>query len=157
MSLDVGSIYLRYGPMVFRRCLAILRRREEAHDAAQDVFVKYLSDPARGRVRYPSAYLYRCATNHSLNLLKRRSFVTAAGDLAARIAVDDGFDDAVAARTLLDALFRREPVSTRLIAYLRYVDDMDLKEIAAVAGLSVSGVRRRLARLREKARDLGGA
>jgi len=140
--------------MVFRRCLAILRQREEAHDATQDVFVKYLADPGRARVLYPSAYLYRCATNHSLNLLKRRSFASAEGDLAERIATSEDFDDAVAARTVLDALFRREPASTRLIAYLRYVDDMDLKEIALVAGLSVSGVRRRLARLKEKARGL---
>jgi RNA polymerase sigma-70 factor, ECF subfamily len=155
MDSDVKGIYLKYGPMVFRRCLDVLRQPEEAHDAAQDVFVKYLCDPARRRIRYPSAYLYRCATNHSLNLLRRRSFVPAAGDLAARIAASDDFEEAVAARSFLDALFGREPVSTRLIAYLRWVDDMDLKEIAAVSGLSVSGVRRRLSRLRDKARALG--
>jgi RNA polymerase sigma-70 factor (ECF subfamily) len=154
MSSDIGSIYLKYGPMVFRRCLSILRQREEADDATQDVFVKYMADPGRGKVRYPSAYLYRCATNHALNLLKRRSFASADGDLAVRIAVSEDFDDAIAVRTFLDALFRREPVSTRFIAYLRYVDDMDWKEIAAMTGLSVSGVRRRLAGLRDKARRL---
>ena len=38
MALDVESHYLRYGPMVLRRCRTLLRDPAKAEDAMQDVF-----------------------------------------------------------------------------------------------------------------------
>jgi RNA polymerase sigma-70 factor (ECF subfamily) len=55
-----------------------------------------------------------------------------------------------AARAVLDRLFRNEPADTALIAVLHLHDDMTLEEVAAEVGMSVSGVRKRLAKLRGK-------
>ena len=55
-----------------------------------------------------------------------------------------------AARAALDALFRHEPEDTALIAVLHLHDRMTLQEVAAEVGMSVSGVRKRLHRLRTK-------
>ncbi|MCG6920237.1 MAG: sigma-70 family RNA polymerase sigma factor, partial [Acidobacteria bacterium] len=41
-GLDVDRLFERYGPMVVRRCRELLGDREEARDAAQDVFVQLL-------------------------------------------------------------------------------------------------------------------
>ena len=49
---------------------------------------------------------------------------------------------------LLDWLFGRQPESSRTIAVLHYVDGLTLEEVARQTGLSVSGVRKRLRRLR---------
>ena len=55
-----------------------------------------------------------------------------------------------AARAALDALFRHEPDDTALIAVLHLHDHMTLEEVAAEVGMSVSGVRKRLHKLRTK-------
>jgi RNA polymerase sigma-70 factor (ECF subfamily) len=55
-----------------------------------------------------------------------------------------------AARAALDALFRHEPDDTALIAVMHLHDHMTLEEVAAEVGMSVSGVRKRLQRLRAK-------
>ena len=51
---------------------------------------------------------------------------------------------------LLYIIFTNEKTSTRTIAVLHYVDKLTLEETADFVGLSVSGVRKRLRKLREK-------
>jgi RNA polymerase sigma-70 factor (ECF subfamily) len=53
-------------------------------------------------------------------------------------------------RLLLDDIFASEKESTRTMAVLHYVDKLTLEETAECVGLSVSGVRKRLRRLRER-------
>jgi RNA polymerase sigma-70 factor (ECF subfamily) len=50
---------------------------------------------------------------------------------------------------LLRKLFDRHPESSRTIAMLHLVDGMTLEETAREMNMSVSGVRKRLAALRE--------
>src|SRR5512133_2741664 len=42
-----AELYRTFGPAVYRRCLKLLRDREAARDATQEVFVKLLADPER--------------------------------------------------------------------------------------------------------------
>ena len=53
---------------------------------------------------------------------------------------------------VLDWLFNRHPDSSRTIAVLHYVDGLTLEQVASEIGMSVSGVRRRLRKLRETVR-----
>jgi RNA polymerase sigma-70 factor (ECF subfamily) len=53
------------------------------------------------------------------------------------------------ARLLLDRLFGRHPESSRTMAVLHFVDGLTLEQVAAESGLSVSGVRKRLRKLRQ--------
>ena len=53
------------------------------------------------------------------------------------------------ARLLLDWLFGRQPESSRTIAVLHYVDGLTHEEVARRTRLSVSGVRKRLRKLRQ--------
>jgi RNA polymerase sigma-70 factor (ECF subfamily) len=142
--------------MVLRRCRRLLVDEEEARDACQDVFVRLVT--ARDRIdgRALSSLLYRMATNVCLNRIRdrRRTPEDANESLLARIACaaePGGMSDA---RLLLDRLFARHPVSSRTIAVLHYVDGLTLDETAAITGLSVSGVRRRLRRLRHLLREM---
>ena len=56
---------------------------------------------------------------------------------------------------LLDWLFDRHPESSRTIAVLHYVDGLTLEEVARQTGLSVSGVRKRLRKLRHMLTEMG--
>ena len=70
MQERIQSFYERYGPMVFRRCLSLLRDEERAMDAMQETFVLLLQNEARLDLSRPSGLLLRMATNHCLNLLR---------------------------------------------------------------------------------------
>jgi RNA polymerase sigma-70 factor (ECF subfamily) len=154
-ALDVEALCHRYGAMVLRRCRRLLRNDEEALDACQDVFVRLLEHRGRLRDQYPSSLLYRMATNVCLNRIRdaARRPATRDEEVLAMIASAEP-DGALDARLLLDRLFGREPVSTRTMAVLHYVDGLTYEEVARETNLSVSGVRKRLRRLRERMKEL---
>src|SRR5690349_12494423 len=89
MGVDSRHWYQQYGPMVHRRCRALLKDDEEAREAMQDVFVEVLRRGEGLVVDAPSSFLYRTATNVCLNRLrsKRRKPSDADTDLIDRIAV----------------------------------------------------------------------
>ena len=82
LALDVEGLYLRYGPMVLRRCRGVLRDTAAAEDAAQEVFVTALRFQGRLNDEAPGALLLRIATNLCLNRLRseRRRPEDPAGD-----------------------------------------------------------------------------
>jgi len=150
-GLDVGALSSRYGSMVLRRCRQLLRNDDEALDACQDVFVRVIERRERLDARYPSSLLFRIATNVCLNRIR--------DDGRRR---EDPFDDRLLtiarieepggrsyASLLLDWLFARHPASSRTMAVLHYIDGLTLEQVAAETGLSVSGVRKRLNKLRQ--------
>ena len=154
-GVDVEALYERYGPMVFRRCRRLLRDEDEALDVMQDVFVNLIRHSERLTARYPSSLLYRIATNLSLNRIRDRKQepVRPGDEMLHAIACHPDHD----APLLLERLFGRHPESTRTMAVLHYLDGMTLEEVAGECGMSLSGVRRRLAALRASLRTMEGA
>ncbi len=152
--MSVEALYGTYGPMVFRRCLSILRDQEAAYDATQEVFVKLLDSPRTlERVQSPVSYLYRMATNTSLNELKRRRRrAPAAGISIEELGRGDEREDAFAAEYLLELLASSFGERTRTIAYCRYADGMGLDEIADFLEVSRSTVRKHLDAFKARAR-----
>lgn len=149
--LDVERLSRRYGSMVLRRCRQLLRNEDEAIDACQDVFVRLLENSTRLRGQYPSSLLYRIATNVCLNRIRDRGRQPETKDeaLLSEIASAETPGGGSEARLLLDRVFGRHPESTRTMAVLHFVDGLTLEQVALETGLSVSGVRKRLRRLRE--------
>lgn len=143
-------MYRRYGPMVLRRCRQILGDPQQAHDAMQDVFVQIVRRKERLDDRASSSLLYRTATNLCLNRLRsqRRKPSEPAGDTIARLAAAGAEVDRGEARALLRRLFGNEPESTATIAMLHLHDGLTLEQTAREVGMSVSGVRKRLRKLK---------
>jgi RNA polymerase sigma-70 factor (ECF subfamily) len=137
--------------MVLRRCRQILRDEEAAVDAMQDVFVRLLKNQQRLDDRGLSSLLYRIATNVCLNRIRsaKRHPEDPQGELLAQIAcADNGPVDRSESRSLLARIFFSEPESSGAIAVLHWVDGLTLQEVADEVGMSVSGVRKRLARIK---------
>jgi RNA polymerase sigma-70 factor, ECF subfamily len=153
-ELDVGALSRQYGAMVLRRCRQLLRNDEEALDASQDVFVRLIEQRQRLDARFPSSLLYRIATNVCLNRIRDRGRRPETPDeaLLHSIACANVPGGESEARMILDWLFTRHPDSSRTIAVLHYVDGLTLEQVAAETGMSVSGVRQRLRKLRETVR-----
>ena len=153
---EVERLCTRYGAMVLRRCRRLLGVEDEARDACQDVFVRVIEQGRRLHGAYPSSLLYRIATNVCLNRIRDRSRrpVTTDEELLHRIACAEEPESGSDARVLLERLFRRHPESTRTMAVLHYVDGLTLEQVAGETGLSVSGVRKRLRKLRATLKEL---
>jgi RNA polymerase sigma-70 factor, ECF subfamily len=149
-ELDVAALCRRYGGMVLRRCRRLLRDDDEALDACQDVFVRLIEARRRLDARYPSSLLFRMATNVCLNRIRDRRHAPENADEARLLAIAQAGAPASGseARLLLDWLFGRHPDSSRTIAVLHYIDGLTLEQVAAEMQMSVSGVRKRLRKLR---------
>jgi RNA polymerase sigma factor (sigma-70 family) len=152
VPVDSHTYYCAYGPMVLRRCRKLLGDEQTARDAMHDVFVQVLSRADALDDQAPSSLLFRIATNVCLNRIRSRRRRPENGDSELLVQIAEHTDPAArtAARAALDALFRHEPADTALIAVLHLHDKMTLEEVAAEVGMSVSGVRKRLHRLRTK-------
>lgn len=159
IEVDVDAWYRAYGPMVLRRCRSLLLSEEEAVEAMQDTFVQVIRYAERLDGKSPSSLLYRIATNVCFNRIRsrRRRPEDPASDTIAAIAQVAAIDERSAARDMLDRLFGSEPDSTATIAVMHLLEGHTHQEVADAVGLSVSGVRKRLRKLRGLLDQLEGA
>ncbi|MBR2272546.1 MAG: sigma-70 family RNA polymerase sigma factor [Fibrobacter sp.] len=151
-----SKLYEAYAPMVFRRCVFLLKDDAEAKDMVQNVFLRVYERVDSLDLSQPSSLLWNTATRLCLNRIrdkKRRGLDVDSSEMLLTIACAEE-DDGVEARGLLAKIFSKEQESTRTIATLHYVDGMTLEETAETVGLSVSGVRKRLRTLQAKIKNL---
>ena len=152
-----AKVYEAYAPMVYRRCMALLKDEAEASDLMQDVFLRIFAGMDRLNLDSPSSLLWNTATRLCLNRIrdkKRRGLDVDSSELLLNIACADDEQEGYEARGILAKIFSREQESTRTIAVLHYVDGMTLEETAEMVGLSVSGVRKRLRTLQARVKNL---
>ncbi len=151
---DTARLYRDYGPAVYRRCVRLLRDRELARDATQDVFVQLIRQWSTSTA--PDAvlaWIYRVATNHCLNLLRSRhrhgevSLELEAGHAGPIGAIDPQ-------RLVAQEVLSRFDATTQAIAVGVFVDGMEHEELARVLGISRRTVSRRLEAFVASAREL---
>jgi RNA polymerase sigma-70 factor (ECF subfamily) len=150
-NLDVEALYRRYGPMVMRRCIHLLRDEEEASDAMQETFVRVLTHRTTLHATYPSSLLYRIATNVCLNLMRtKRRRPAVRGEAFLEMVGVESQEERILDACLLEQVFQGAKESTRRTAETYYLECGTIKETARRVGLSSSGVRKRLRSLRSQ-------
>ncbi|MBL4689497.1 MAG: sigma-70 family RNA polymerase sigma factor [Nannocystaceae bacterium] len=156
MAVDVESLYRKYGPFVLRRCRAMLHDEEQALEVMQDVFLQILRRADTLEDRGLGGLLATTSTNLCLNRLRsgRRRPSTPNTEYIERVAAAGHEMDQVEARSLLNRVFKREP-KTQVVALLHYGDGLTLEQTATATGLSLSGVRFRLRKLKHVLEELG--
>jgi len=154
-----AEFYKQYGPMVYRRCLRILRDVEAARDATQEVFMKLVRDMEKLEGRETVLpWIYRVAMNHCLNFRRnaaRRGEDTAEVELEIADPSVPGAR-ALADRTLAKQILARFDDTTQAVAVGVLVDGMEHEEMAEVLGVSRRTVARKLDRFLESARRFVG-
>jgi len=151
VTIDIDQVYRGFGPMVLRRCRRLLSNEEDALDAMQDTFVNLVRSADTLTSDAPSSLLYRMATNVCLNRIRagRSRPEEKNALLLSNLAAVETTEERHVAGNLLAALFHREKESTRTLAVMHFLDGMTFDEVAFATGMSVSGVRKRLAKLRD--------
>jgi RNA polymerase sigma-70 factor (ECF subfamily) len=136
--------------MILRRIRAFYRR-EEAEEVLQEVFVRVLENQRSFRGESsPATWLYRLATNHCLDRLRkdgrRRELLSEYGFLL--VAEAGGADPE--ARLLSGEVWRALDPELAEIAVHHLIDGMTQEEIARVLGCSRRTVGNRLEELRAR-------
>lgn len=149
-SDQIGELYERFGPVIFRRCQKLLFDPESARDAAQEVFVRAM----RHREKLVSdreclPWLYRVSTNYCLNVIReqrkvRRVPLTVLKDEAGAIALGETLETRIAARQKIEDLLDQLGEVDAQILIFAHMDRMTQDEIAAATGLSRRTVGKRL-------------
>jgi RNA polymerase sigma-70 factor (ECF subfamily) len=154
---DFDAVVRLYWPRVFRFALASLRDRDAAQTVAQDCFLKAYRarDRFRGEARVLT-WLLQIAVNLVRDYTRRRRFATQS-DTALHWAPDGEIDpeQRVLLKEQVETLWRATaslPERQRTVFLLRYVEELELLEIAAVTGLKEGAVKVHLYRALRRVR-----
>lgn len=149
----LADLYAAHFGAVFRQCLAHLQDREEAADAAHDVFAKAASF---GTPREPGArsqaWLLTVARNHCIDLLRRRHRLT--GALLRLEPEADRTSDperTTIDRQLVHAVLEPLTPRDRRLLWESAVERRPLREIADGLRLSYLATAQALRRARQRA------
>ena len=143
--VDRETLIIENENRLYRAALAILGDPQEAEDAVQDTFVRFL-ERAPEHLEDPGAWLMRVLTNgckSRLRLAWRR-----VGPLPETLAAPGPEE-----REELEELFSLPP-EDRLVIHLHYYEGWTTDEIARMLGQRPGTVRSRLSRARGKLRKL---
>lgn len=144
---ELRVLYERYGASVYGRCLYLLKNRERAEDAMQDVFARALTKLKSFRNEAsPLTWLMKIATHHCLNELRGEHAGWRGSFERQERARGEGDGGAVLLETreLVRTLLSRFDAETQAAAIHYHVDEMTLEEVAALLGRSVPTIRKRL-------------
>jgi RNA polymerase sigma-70 factor, ECF subfamily len=152
----------RYRELMFRIVQRITKNSHDTEDVLQDAWIRGFVHIRTfdGRAAF-STWLTRIAINSALMMLRKRRWHLEASlddqkgsDVRGTLEIvepSDGPEDTLLRREML-LLVRQAidglPPSLRKVAELRQSTDGSLKEMATVAGISVSATKSRLARAR---------
>jgi RNA polymerase sigma-70 factor (ECF subfamily) len=148
-------IIRKYEQPIYRFCLFLLGDRQEAEDAAQDIFFKSYQhldkfDPAQPF----SAWLHKIAENHCRNLLKRRRrwfhLLPLFRPTGQARSAEQVYSEKMG--TELVYWFHGLSVLEKKLLFLRVVEDYSFEEIAQIMEESAPTVRKRFERLKVKLR-----
>jgi RNA polymerase sigma-70 factor (ECF subfamily) len=155
---DFLRLYDELSEPLFRHCYFRVSSRELAEDLTQESFMRVWDYFSAGKaIDNPKAFLYRIAGNLIIDHYRRKK------EASLEVLAEDGYDPAGDDATTILAqaeggralrlLEQLEP-QHREVLTLRYVDGLDLGEIAKVIGQSENAVSVRIHRATDKLKTL---
>ena len=136
---DVERIVNKYGDMLYRLCVLMLKNESDAEDVVQETILKYYRKaPAFTDQEHEKAWLTRVAANHCRDLLRFRVRHPQIGDDCLEKLTCDSCDSGI-----LEALASL-PEKFRLVLTLYYIEEYRMNDIAKIICRTPSAVKMRL-------------
>ena len=165
---ELTDVYQRYHDMVYRIALVQTKQQSLAEDVQQDVFlalVKY-SDRIRDE-EHLKAWLIRVTQNacrkHFRSLWIRltvsyddqlaKDDPESTGSSSPELAVADGDPESEEIEVVREAV-EELPENYRSVIHLFYYEEMSVREIAGILGMTESSVKTKLSRGRDRLREI---
>ena len=138
-------IYDKYSNMLYRLALTHLLSKEDAEDAVHDVFLKYINNtPHFFDEEHERAWFVRVTINQCHDAARKRKLRTHSPlEDAAEVCAEMGAGEVTEAVLSLEDTYKT-PI------LLHYYEGYSVEECARILRISVSAVKMRLARAREK-------
>ena len=150
--LTLPELYEKYSKDIFKYSFSILKNKDDAKDAVQEVFVKYAQNESsfKGNCSYKT-WLLVLTRNYCYNKIKSKSFnhERIKDDIWNKNYETD-YDTHI---TIKDALLQLSTEHNELI-YLREYECYSYKEIAEVTEQSLENVKIKIFRARQHLRKL---
>ena len=142
-----NEIVRNYSERLYWHVRRFVCSHEDTDDLLQEIFSKiWAALPSfRGEAQL-FAWLYRIATNETLNYLRKQKvraslrFQSLDAAMERRIDEDPYFNGTEAQRLLTKAIARL-PEKQRIVFSLRYYEEMKYEDIAAITGTSVGALK----------------
>lgn len=151
-----GELMTRYQDMVFWLACRILRRREEAEDAVQQIFLRAYSrlDTYDGDKGSFWAWIRRITVNVCLTMSSREKPYEMLDELAndADFIFSSSVEEGMLARVRTEdirKIISDLPSDYRVVTVLRYQEDLSYKEIADLLGVTIPTLQVRLHRAKK--------
>lgn len=151
---ELEELYSRNADMVYRICFMRLKSAEDAEDAVQNIFLRYLKKPKKfSDSEHEKAWFITAARNYCKDVFKfcgrlRRVDMESLPEQAETVGNPENEES-----ELFEKLMSL-PEKYREILYLYYYEDYPTKEIAKLLGRNESTVRTQLSKGRERLKKL---
>ncbi len=142
----LASLYERYGYLVHRRCLALVKNRADADDALQEVFMRVQRYGQSKTEASALQWLYTIARNCCFDLMTKRGREQPGHeeDVAAADVRSHGDPTDGDRRALLGVVLQTLDAKTREIGVLHHLDGFTQEEVAVRTGYSRKTVGKKL-------------
>ncbi|WP_460941718.1 RNA polymerase sigma factor [Spirosoma daeguense] len=151
-------IYERYCDKVYRKCLSFMKDPVRAEDLTHDIFLKLVVKLSSFREQAKfSTWLYSITYNHCTDQLRspylRKEVYVDEGWERLDVGNEDELAELAEMETQqLERAIQRLAPDEQSILLMKYQDDISIREIATISGLTESAVKMRLKRSRDKLR-----
>ncbi|MEN8194669.1 MAG: RNA polymerase sigma factor [Bacteroidota bacterium] len=151
-KIPLPELYERYSKDIFKYSFSILKDEDEAKDAVQEVFVKYVENESsfKRNCSYKT-WLLVLTRNYCYNKIKSKGFNNTS--LETQIfnkTYETDYDTHISIR---EALMKLSAEDNELI-YLREYESYSYKEIAEITEQSFENVKIKIFRARKKLREI---
>ena len=152
------SIVKDYNMMVYTLAYRVLKNKEEAEELAQDVFLKvYQSLGSFNRTSKLSTWIYRITYNASISKYKshKRKIDAIEINNSIEFNISDSTDthrniSFKEKQEIINDSLLKLPETEKIIVTLYYYEELPIKEIAEIIGITPQNVKIKLYRSRKK-------
>lgn len=148
IETNIREAVIKYSDTLYKVCIVILCNEQDAQDAIQDTFCRYLEKKPEFRdEEHEKAWLIRVATNICRDMIRFRI-------RHPKVDIDEVENILMAPeqKEILNELLAL-PFKQKTVIYLHYVEGYQIKEIADILGITEGAVKTRLLRGREQMRN----
>lgn len=143
----------RYKNKVYTLCYRMIGNASDAEDLMQEIFMRvFVALPSFEERAKFSTWLYRVTYNHCLNFLAKQRQYGARKEAYTQENARQLPGDSPEISVVLEQTLLRLDQEQRSLLIMKYVMDLEVREIAATLGISQSAVKMRLLRARDELR-----
>ncbi|MCB0519627.1 MAG: sigma-70 family RNA polymerase sigma factor [Lewinellaceae bacterium] len=152
-----SQLYRRYSGKVYAKCISLLKEEHLARDAMQDIFMKiFLNLGQFAEQAKFSTWVYSITYNYCIDIIrKQKKMGNLFSDDMEKLPdmEEEVHDEALLTMEVnrLREVLEQIPIDDKAILLMKYQDDLQIKEIAAILDKTESAVKMKIKRAKHKA------